>query len=173
MRLFIAIRLDKEMKQLVGSIQNSFRRQNVRGNYIPEENLHLTLAFIGEYGDPDRVLEAMEGFSFSPFMITMDKVGCFDQLWWAGIDGSAELEKLARGLRRALADAGIPFDRQKFKPHVTFLRKAEHAEKKQISHLEIQPVSMQVGRVSLMQSTRGKNGMIYTELGAVAAENSL
>ena len=173
MRLFIAIKLDTEMKQLVGSIQNSFRRQSVRGNYTPDENLHITLAFIGEYGDPDMVLEAMEEVSFSPFMMTMDKVGCFDQLWWAGIDDSAELEKLAGKLRRALADAGIPFDRQRFKPHVTFLRKAENADKKRISHLDIRPVSMQVDRISLMQSTRGKNGMIYTELGSVAAGDVL
>ena len=161
------------MKQLVGRIQNSFRRQNIRGNYIPDENLHLTLAFIGEYGDPDMVLEAMETVSFSPFMITMDKIGCFDQLWWAGIDDCAELEKLAGRLRRALADAGIPFDRQKFRPHVSFLRKAERVEKKLLSQLNIRPVSMQVERISLMQSTRGKNGMIYTELGAVAGRNNL
>ena len=170
MRLFIAIQLNKEMKQLVRHVQNSFRRQNVRGNYTPDENLHLTLTFIGEYGDPDMVLEAMESVSFSPFEITLDKVGCFDTLWWAGIDNSEELEKIATRLRRALAEAGIPFDRKKFSPHVTFLRKAEHVDKAVFSHLNIRPVSMKVDRISLMQSTRGKTGMIYTELGAVTAQ---
>ena len=169
MRLFIAVNLDTKMKQLVRHVQNSFRRQNVRGNYTPDENLHLTLAFIGEYGDPDAVLEAMESVSFSPFMITMDKVGCFDNLWWAGIDNCEELDKLAGKLRRALAEAEIPFDRKKFSPHVTFLRKAEHVDKAALSHLTIRPVSMKVDRISLMQSTRGKNGMIYTELGCVTA----
>lgn len=173
MRLFIAIRLNTEMKQLVGSIQNSFRRQSVRGNYTPDENLHLTLAFIGEYGDPDIVLEAMESVRFSPFPVTMDKVGCFDQLWWAGIEDCEELDKLAGRVRRALAEAGIPFDRQRFRPHVTFLRKAEYADRQRISHLNIRPVTMRVDRISLMQSTRGKNGMIYTELGAVAAGDAL
>ena len=170
MRLFISINLNTEMKRQVRSIQNSFRRQNVRGNYTPDENLHLTLAFIGEYGDPDAVLEAMENASFSPFVITMDKVGCFDNLWWAGIDDSAELEKLIFRLRHSLAEAEIPFDRKKFSPHVTFLRKAEHVDKAALSHLSIRPVSMLVDRISLMQSTRGKTGMIYTELGYVMAK---
>ena len=170
MRLFISINLNTEMKRQVRSIQNSFRRQNVRGNYTPDENLHLTLAFIGEYGDPDAVLEAMENASFSPFVITMDKVGCFDNLWWAGVDDSAELEKLVFRLRHSLAEAGIPFDRKKFSPHVTFLRKAEHVDKAALSHLNVRPVSMKVDRISLMQSTRGKTGMIYTELGYVMAK---
>ena len=56
MRLFIAIPLRNNMKKLVRDIQNSFREQNIRGNYTPEENLHITLAFIGEYNDPDEVL---------------------------------------------------------------------------------------------------------------------
>ena len=112
----------------------------------------------------------MESVSFSPFEITLDKVGCFDTLWWAGIDNSEELEKIAARLRRALAEAGIPFDRKKFSPHVTFLRKAEHVDKAVFSHLNVRPVSMKVDRISLMQSTRGKTGMIYTELGAVTAQ---
>ena len=36
-----------------------------------------------------------------------------------------ELEKLAKKVRRALSEAGIPFDRKKFKAHTTILRKPE------------------------------------------------
>ena len=73
MRLFIAIKLNGRMKKQVREVQESFRRQGVRGNYTPEENLHITLAFIGEYGDPDGVLEAMENADFQPFSIIMDR----------------------------------------------------------------------------------------------------
>ena len=48
MRLFIAIQLNQKMKQLVSDVQDTFRWQQVKGNYTPEENLHITLAFIGE-----------------------------------------------------------------------------------------------------------------------------
>lgn len=33
-----------------------------------------------------------------------------------------------------------------------------------------EPVSMQVDTISLMRSDRGRNGMIYTELGTVEAD---
>lgn len=46
----------------------------------------------------------------------------------------------------------------------------KYANGRRISHMSIDPASMQVSRISLMRSTRGKNGMIYTELGSVAAQ---
>ena len=125
MRLFISIPLEDDPRRLVTDVQNTFRRQNVRGNYTPEENLHITLAFLGEYNDPDAVLAAMGKLRFSPFTLTMDHVGCFGDLWWAGLAESGPLEALARNLRRALAEAKIPFDKKRFRPHVTFLRRSE------------------------------------------------
>ena len=147
MRLFIAIKLSGRMKKQVREVQGSFRRQGVRGNYTPEENLHITLAFIGEYGDPDGVLEAMENADFQPFSIIMDRVGCFDDLWWTGFA-----------------------DRKQFKAHTTFLRKAEYGRHGQMVQADLEPVSMSVDRISLMRSSRGKNGMIYTEIGSVPAQ---
>ncbi len=169
MRLFIAIQLNKKLRKHVREVQDAFRRQGVRGNYPPEENLHLTLAFIGEYGNPDAVLEAMETVSFEPFSITMDSIGSFGDLWWTGLSDNEELEVLVRKLRRSLAEAGIPFDRKRFKAHVTFLRRPTYG-KGGIPHISAVPVSMEVACISLMRSERGRNGMIYTELGSVAAE---
>ena len=173
MRLFIAIPLRNNMKKLVRDIQNSFREQNIRGNYTPEENLHITLAFIGEYNDPDEVLEAVGSISFQPFSVTMDRVGCFDEIWWAGFAESEEMNSLAGKVRRALAEAGIPYDRKKFKAHVTALRKPRYDRQGRKIPVSIEPETMQVDRISLMRSVRGKNGMIYTELGAVYAERQL
>ena len=170
MRLFIAIQLNEALRQLATGVQDTFRQFGVRGNFTPTENLHLTLAFIGEYGDPDEVLDAMESISFAPFAITMDKVGSFDELWWTGFEESEKLEQLVRKVRRALADAGIPFDKKRFKPHVTILRKPDYSRGRKISHMSIEPAGMVVDRISLMQSTRGKNGMIYTELESVTAQ---
>ena len=60
MRLFIAIQLNKIMKDALIDAQNQMHENGVRGNYPPMENLHLTLAFIGDYPDPEDVLEAMK-----------------------------------------------------------------------------------------------------------------
>ncbi len=169
MRLFIAIELSGPLRDLVQDIQRDCRRQGVDGSFSPRENLHLTLAFIGEHPDPGAVLEAMEGVSFEPFEITMDRTGRFDGVWWAGFSKSAALEALARRLRRSLAAAGVPFDAKKFRAHVTFLRRPVTAREDVLPELELSPRSMTVDRIVLMRSDRGKRGMIYTVIGAAEA----
>ncbi|MBQ8218142.1 MAG: RNA 2',3'-cyclic phosphodiesterase [Oscillospiraceae bacterium] len=156
------------MEKTVTRLQDAFHAHGVGGAYVPTENLHITLAFIGEYSDPDSVLEVIEGLSFSAFDLSMDRLGCFDDLWWTGFSDSSPLEKLARELRHALAKAGIPYDKTKFKPHVTFLRRAKMIEGRQLA-VNFKAAGMKVERISLMRSTHGKNGMIYTELGTVYA----
>lgn len=49
MRLFIAIQLSDEMKKALVACMHDLKKQGVEGNYVPAQNLHLTLAFIGEY----------------------------------------------------------------------------------------------------------------------------
>jgi 2'-5' RNA ligase len=170
MRLFVAIPLSGEMKDAACGVQDAFRAAGIRGGYAPRENLHITLAFIGEYGDPKEVTEALSAVSFSPFSVTMDRIGCFEDLWWTGYGESRELETLAARVRRALADAGIPFDRKKFRPHTTILRHAEIRGRGGNVPELAEGCSMQVDRICLMRSDRGKNGMIYTEIAGVEAD---
>ncbi len=139
MRLFIAIQLSEEMKASIRDVQEQFKEQGVKGNYTPAENMHMTLAFIGEYNDPDRVLEALEAVEFEPFTITMNHVGNFDDLWWTGITESNELSNLVKKIRHpplytiffkakdgaaidkameAYAAKSLKFDKEKERPSV-------------------------------------------------------
>ena len=161
MRLFIAINLSDAMKNALESTQDQMYDNGVRGNFTPRENMHLTLAFIGEYPDKDRVMDALATVSFSGFPLSLKGMGSFRDLWWAGMDESAPLAAVARRIRRALADNGIPFDRKKFSPHITLIRKARG----KMPGLRPETAGMTVNRISLMRSDRGKNGMIYTEVG--------
>ena len=164
MRLFIAIKLSEEMISSLTDYENEMRAAGVKGNFTRPENIHITLAFIGEYGDPDNVLDVMEETEFNPFTISLDKAGDFGELFWAGISDSPELTNYVKRLRKGLADAGIPFDRKKFSPHITLVRKPIYKN----WHYDRAPKgSMIVDRISLMKSERGKNGMIYTELGCI------
>lgn len=170
MRLFVAIQLNQSVKQPAKDVQDTFKQFGVRGNYTSQENLHITLAFIGEYGDPNAVIDALKSVRFTPFAVTIDEVGSFDELWWMGPSGSDDLNRLAGKVRHALSDAGIDFDKKKFKPHVTILRKPVYGKEGRMVHMSIEPESLMADRISLMSSTRGKNGMIYKEIGSVSAQ---
>ncbi len=166
MRLFIAINLNDEMKDTLLDIQDAMRTYGVRGKDTPPENMHLTLAFIGEYDDPELVKEVVESIEIRPFEMKLKGIGAFGDLWWAGTDNSAPLMAISRRLRRALAEAGIPFDKKKFSPHITIIRRANGRLSEEATD-EIAAcggASMTVDHISLMRSDRGKYGMKYTEL---------
>ena len=166
MRLFVAVQLSEELKKSITGTLHDLKQKGVKGNYVPVKNLHLTLAFIGDYDDPDHVKSVIDGIRIRPFDITLSGIGAFGDLWWAGIEESAPLQAVVRRLRRALAEEGIPFDRKKFSPHITLIRRVEGrlSDESKDALSDRFDAAMNVDHISLMRSDRGKHGMIYTEL---------
>ena len=170
MRLFIAIEFEEEILQALTKLQLEWKVLGVRGNFTPAHNLHLTLAFIGEYGNPTAVLEAMNSVPLIPFSVQLDGIGSFRDLYWVGLKKNEVLTNYVSRLRRALAEHGIPYDRKKFSPHITLVRKAEFNESMEQLLKNPPAGEMEVLSVSLMSSTRGKSGMIYTKIGGVETD---
>ena len=79
---------------------------------------------------------------------------------------SPALEALSQRVRRSLAEGGIPYDRKRFSPHVTLLRRAKGV----LPGIGPMSASMTAEAFSLFRSDRGKKGMIYTELASFPAE---
>lgn len=166
MRLFISVNLSDEIQDAITDVQDAMMDAGIWGNYTMPENMHITLAFIGDFDDPDRVLDVLDSISFTPFEIKLKGIGSFRDLWYVGLEDSLPLQSVVRKIRRALANARIPFDRKRFMPHITIVRQAEgEAEGVAEAELEkLESLSMTVDYISLMKSERGKHGMIYTEL---------
>ncbi len=113
MRLFIAIPLSEEMKKALVACMHDLKKQGVEGNYVPAQNLHLTLAFIGEYDDPERVKEVLQSVPMPPFRMSLSEKGNFGNLLWAGVKGNQKLKTYVKDLRAALKEAGVPFEDDK------------------------------------------------------------
>ena len=160
MRLFIAITLSKEMKNALIAYMHQLKKQGVEGRYVPAQNLHMTLAFIGEYGDPDKVKRVIEQVPMPHFRLTLSEQGRFGNLLWAGVKGNQKLKTYVKELRTALQNE-IPFDHDHFVPHITLVRKSS-AEKPYQAKLP--RVEMVVEKVSLMKSEMRDGKVIYREL---------
>lgn len=171
MRLFIAILFEEPIIKSLTKLQGRWRDIGVRGRFAPEQNLHLTLAFIGEYGSAEPVLDVMDAVPFALFSIKLDGIGNFGDNCWVGIEKNEELSKYVSRLRKTLAANNIPYDKKKFFPHITLVRKtALNCGMEEL--LQNHPQGeMVVKSIDLMSSTRGKNGMIYTSLGGVEAKD--
>ena len=161
MRLFVAIQLSDEMKKALVACMHDLKKQGVEGNYVPAQNLHLTLAFIGEYDDTAKVKQVIESVPLPQFRLSLSEKGNFGNLLWAGVKGNQKLKTYVKELRGALRAAGIPFEEDKFVPHITLIRKTA-AKKAYQAHLP--KAEMTVKKVSLMKSEMKNGKMVYREM---------
>lgn len=97
--------------------------------WMPEEQLHLTLRFIGEVEGAGMldIQEALGRVSAPGFDLALSGVGFFPprgtpRVVWAGIQDPAPLVTLRHRVDAALTDAGIPPEGRKYAPHVTLAR---------------------------------------------------
>ena len=162
MRLFISIELKDRVKDELCMIQKRIKLQGMKGNFTTRENMHLTLAFIGEYGNPEQVSDALNDVFLEPMNLALNGFGCFKDLYWIGIKEDKGLIENVKRIRKVLSDNGIPFDRKKFVPHITLVRNMKY-DRELPTDCPF-PAAMDVEYISLMRSDRGKNGMIYTQI---------
>ena len=161
MRLFIAIQLSDPMKKALVNMMHELKKQGVEGNYVPAQNLHMTLAFIGEYDDPARIKEVISRVPVPEFRMSLSDMGNFGNILWAGVKGNQKLKAYVKDLRSALDAEGIPFDRDKFVPHITLIRKYIAKRSYKVS---MPKAEMMVKRASLMKSEQKNGKPVYKEL---------
>ena len=160
MRLFIAVQLSDDMKDAIIRSMHEMKKAGIKGSFVPRENLHLTLAFIGETSEKDRIIEAMKTVRLKPFHLSLNGSGNFGDLIWIGLKGNQGLASLVKEVRGVLDKAGISHDGKEFMPHITIVRRSSGDYKK------VQPPrgDMMVKKVSLMKSEQKDGKRIYTEI---------
>lgn len=161
MRLFIAINFSKEVRNTLLSAISELRSQSILGSFTLPENLHLTLAFIGESSDVQAIRSVIDRLETEPFSLTIGGTGHFGDLYWVGIESSPKLKALAENLQSDLRAKGFEIEDRAFKPHITIARKLVSASPISIS---VPATSMTVTRISLMKSERVNRRLTYTEV---------
>ena len=161
MRLFVAIQLSDEMKKALVDCMHDLKKQGVDGKFVPAQNLHVTLAYIGEYDDPKKVKQVIDRVPLPEFRLSLSEKGNFGDLLWIGVKGNQKLKTYVKELREALAGSGIPCDRDKFVPHITLIRKSSAKKPYQV---RVPKADMMVKKASLMKSEQRDGKTVYKEL---------
>jgi 2'-5' RNA ligase len=125
-RLFFALWPPEDLQ---GKLAAWARQAAGRGRAMRQENLHLTLAFLGATEAaliPDLIALAA-GVRFATIRLPLDRVGYWkhNRIIWCGAGAEPEaLTALVESLRTRLAAAGIRYDPKPFVSHVTLVRDA-------------------------------------------------
>ncbi len=166
MRLFIAINLSTSTKLGLVNVQDELRRNSRRGRFGPQENFHLTLAFLGECQSEQTttVKDAMTSVSFEPFELSVDSIGRFKRpggdIWWAGIKRCRQLMKLQNDITDALINRGFSLESRPYNPHITLGRQVVTDYKFDF----LAPFGETVSIIDLMKSQRVNGELVYTSI---------
>jgi 2'-5' RNA ligase len=123
-RLFVAIRPPAAVRAQLLSVMHG-----VRGaRWQEEDQLHLTLRFIGEVDRhaAEDVAAALGSIHRPSFAVRLNGVGSFDRrgkgALWAGIAPHEELKSLHNKVDQACRKVGIGADTRAYLPHITLAR---------------------------------------------------
>jgi 2'-5' RNA ligase len=169
MRLFVALDLPWELRErlalLAGGIPGA--------RWVPSENHHLTLRFIGEMPKhrAEEIDEALAALRAPGFALTLAGIGTFGKgskpvSLWAGVERNPALDHLQSKIETALQRAGLEPERRRFAPHVTLARLDNVPEAKLASYVQAHNLfraeAVQVGHFTLFSSRLGKEQAVYT-----------
>jgi len=183
MRLFFALPVPAEVQNRLRSVLEAARQAGGEGvSFTRSEQLHFTLAFLGEQPRPDEALAAGELLRDTrPFEIALAGVGAFPntarpRVLWLGVsDGAAALMDAAERLRAALRQRGFQLEDRKFRAHLTIGRVRPRGERLAKQALAaVKPVEFArwtAQEASLVQSVLGRDGATHTVMRAFAFEH--
>ena len=188
-RLFIAILFDEKTVDFLDTAVVRLREISSAGRFVRRENLHLTLAFLGqvERSRIDELKQVLAGATGDTMIqhpsetsprpsipLTFTGVGRFRQrqgdTCWIGIEAESRLVELHDRLISALLEVGLPVDQKPFKPHITVgrevvlkegLKNGSSFNQWQVDSL---PYVTPVNAIHLMESSFQQGQLTYTSL---------
>jgi RNA 2',3'-cyclic 3'-phosphodiesterase len=161
-RCFVAAWPDHETRGKLAKLALELAPHCDSSRALRPENLHLTLAFIGNLPETTtaRVAGAIQRLRLAPFVWRLDNIVHFARPGVLAAAGKhdASLGLLAAAARGALDQLAVDYDRKPFLPHVTLLRKVAGYDGR---YAFAPAIDWRIDNVALYQSTQGAAGATY------------
>lgn len=166
-RLFVGLRLPAAVRDQLLDLMD-----DVPGaRWQDDEQLHVTLRFIGEVERPvaEDVAAALGGIRSPALPLQLSGVGRFDSggranALWAGVAPREPLTALHRKIDAALVRIGLPPERRAYLPHITVARlnrSAAPADAWLSRHAALISAPFEVGNAILFESHLTSSGARY------------
>jgi 2'-5' RNA ligase len=185
MRLFVSLPLPEEVRRHLAGVAQTLRRANepaLEGvRWVPSENLHITLKFLGEIKDRDipQVVTALESVEIpSPILMRAERLALQPKrgparLIATDIGGdTGAMQRLHESIDQAMAGIGFAVERRGFWPHATLGRSRYGIEIESLAgtYGEIEWLSRttwpgpfgEMRRIELVSSVLRPDGPVYS-----------
>lgn len=166
MRLFVAINFSEATRRGLSALQSELKQLATRGRFTAEENLHLTLAFLGvcDTAQCARAIRVVDSICAAPFSIEITHISRFQKpegdIWWSGLRESAPLSELQRDLTDKLRITGFALEERPYTPHITLGRQVVT----NMSEKMVSPFGETVNQIHLMRSAHIGGKLVYTSV---------
>jgi len=187
-RLFVAIELPAAARRRLIEHIDRLRSTmpEVRASWSREENLHLTLKFLGDIPATNverlSVAASIATTRVEPFDIVVEGCGAFPprgqpRVLWIGIrDLSGQLALLHQTLEDECAKAGFPREQRSFHPHLTIarIRKPHDSRYLATMHQELgfEAETVRASELAVIRSELRSQGSLHTIISRHAFSSS-
>lgn len=183
MRLFIAINLPADVREMLWEVTAPLRAARYPVRWVAADAIHLTLKFLGEV-EAAREDEIAGGIAAAVggaklFPLPVGGFGAFPsaqrpRVVWVGLEPVPPLELLQHRVEQEMERLGFPTEGRPFHPHLTLGRVKRDARPAALGGLAtdldslVYETEVSVESVDLMQSTLTPRGARYTRRHAAA-----
>lgn len=160
-RFFFALWPDDATRHAIKQCRSHL---DYRGRAVNQENLHITLLFIGKMtvNQQQNIIQQTQAISWPEFTITIDHSGYFNRsrVFWLGMKTVPEpLQELHQQLSNIALDCHLTIKKQNYTPHITLSRKTAP-----VASQSIQPIVWPINRFVLLESIDTPNGVQYKKV---------
>ena len=177
-RVFIGIPIGHKVKSILSIVKSAVNCNPNDIKWIPVENIHLTLSFLGNIANKDlpSLIQSVEKkITSNNFHFTITGTGVFPstklpKVLWLGIsNGIDELTALQFQVGKSMRKFKENYQKITFTPHITIARiRRLHAKIDVLPFLNsvYSPIELNVNSVCLYESQLFSEGTQYTVLNA-------
>lgn len=180
-RAFIAIEMPSEIQASLSQVSANLAAElaGIPIRWIPAENIHLTLKFLGDVSISNvellKGILSAEAVLHTPFEISVGELGAFPsqsrpRVLWVAVQAPSELQSIRSGLENETARIGYSREKRTFSPHLTLGRVSRNANSREVrkvcevlSHHKVGFLgAARVEKLHLFRSDLKPGGAVYT-----------
>ena len=178
MRVFIALELPQKTKDNLERSSRQFETLANGGNFVPKDNFHVTLHFLGNVAESDIIYiqSAMDSVANLPapeLAVTQFALLRASDIVCAKLRQSTDLVTLHDMLGEKLEASGFEVEHRAYRPHVTLIRKKSFTLpfSEVTKSVKVYNMPFVATNVVLYESVFSDNGVSYKELYKVTLQS--